>query len=324
MGRILSIRDYEKAAAATSFEDLWRSLCNDELFELGSLFKRVTGRALAPSFHGATQKDWAAMRRVLQHLEKFALRVNRLFGTAGWSDGELRTSLLDRAEAEDQSANEDSEYLALAHKLYDGLRNEVYFGGAGQSFRNHGLFELKSVPVMPRLDEQFYDIFISYKTARHADDAQRLADRLIATRQYSVWFDRYILNSIEDRPDIFEAEHLLAILRNAVSHCTCSIIFEGVLSAGAFGPETEEVLIAKRKLMLVNNAAVIWDWHGIEIMVTEWGITIHPKMITAFHQEGGVVKWSKAHAYEDENERDIAIDAALRAVAETRATRGIK
>lgn len=118
---------------------------------------------------------------------------------------------------------------------------------------------------------------------------------------------------------------LLAILRNAVSHCTCSIIFEGTLSAAALGPgDTEEVLIAKRKLMLVNNAAVIWDWHGIEIEATEWGITIHPNTITAFHQEDRVLKWSNARTYQTENERNIAIEAALREVVEAKATRGTK
>lgn len=161
MPSVLTIRDYEKAVAATSFDDLWRSLSNDELLELGLLLRRATGRALGPSFHGATPGDWAAMRRVLQNLERLVRRVNRLFGAADWSDGDLVSSLLARAEAEDQPAEEDSEYLTLAHRLYDELRNEAYFGGAGQPFRDHGLFELKSVPVMPRLDERSYDIFIS-------------------------------------------------------------------------------------------------------------------------------------------------------------------
>jgi len=318
MASILIVRDYEKAAAATNFDELWRSLSNDELFELRVMFERVTGQMLTAQFNGATPEDWATMRRVLGHLERLVRRVNSLVGSADWDNEALVTSSLARAELEDRAANEPPEYLAIANALYETLRTDLWYGGAGESFRDRSLFTFQKVPELPTLDDRSYDIFISYKTSRHADDARRLADRLVA-QGYRVWFDKYVLDRLGSRPEVFETEYLLAILRHGVKQASCTIIFEGMLYAAALGPgESEEELLKKRQLMRVNDAPVIWDWHGIEIAATEWGITIHPDTITAFHQAGGKVLWSTQYSYYGESQREDAIDAALRDVASAR------
>jgi hypothetical protein len=315
---ILIVRDYERAAAATSFDELWRNLSNDELFELRGIFERATGRSLTPFFDGATTEDWASMRRVLGHLERLVRHVNSLVGSADWGDEPLVMSLLARAEIEDRAANESPEYLAVANALYETLRTDFWYGGGGESFRDRGLFVFQKVPDSPTLDDRSYDIFISYKTSRHADDAQRLADQLIA-KGYSVWFDKYVLDRMGNRPEIFETEHLLAILRHAVKKSSCTIIYEGQLHAAALGPgDSVEELVNKRQLMRVNDTPVIWDWHGVEIAAAEWGITIHPNIILAFHQQGGKVRWSTKYAYFGESQREKAIDAALRDVGYAR------
>jgi hypothetical protein len=316
---ILIVRDYERATAANSFDELWHSLSNDELFELRMIFQCATGRSLMPLFNGATPEDWDSMRRVLGHLERLVRRVNSLIGAADWDDEPLVRSLLVRAEVEDRAANEAPEYLAIANELYKTLRDDSFYGGGGKLFADRSLFAFQKVPELPTLDGRSYDIFISYKTSRHASDAQRLADRLIA-KEYSVWFDKYVLDRLESRPQIFETEHLLAILRHAVEKSSCTIIYEGMMHAALLAPgQSEEKLLNERQLMRVNTAPVIWDWHGIEIAAAEWGITIHPNTIAAFHQQGGKVLWSTKHAYSGESQRDNAIDAALRAVADARA-----
>ena len=319
MANILIVRDYDRAVAANSFDELWRTLSNDELFDLRTMFECATGRSLRPMFNGASPEDWAAMRRVLGHIERSVRRVNSLIGSGDWGDESLVTKLLAQAEIEDRAANEAPEYLAVAHALYKTLRNDTWSGGGGETFSDRGLLAFQKVPDLPPLDEQSYDIFISYKTSRHAEDAQRLADQLI-NKGYSVWFDKYVLDQLESRPEIFETEYLLTILRHAVKKSSCTIIYEGILHAAALGPgDSEEELLNKRQLMQVGVAPVIWDWHGIEISAAEWGLTIHPDKIMAFHQEGGKVRWSTEHAYSDERQRENAIEAALRSVAEAKA-----
>ena len=192
---ILIVRDYERAAAANSFDELWHSLSNHELFELRMIFQCATGRSLMPLFNGATPEDWASMRRVLGHLERLVRRVNSLIGGADWGDKSLVWSLLARAEIEDRAANEAPEYLAVANALYETLRTDSWFGGGGKSFADRSLFAFQKVPELPTLDDRSYDIFVSYKTSRHGDEAQRLADRLIA-KGYSVWFDKYVLDRL--------------------------------------------------------------------------------------------------------------------------------
>jgi hypothetical protein len=319
VAKILIVRDYERAAAAESFEELWRSLSNDELFELRMIFESAIGHSLTPMFADATPEDWAAMRRVLGDLAQLVRRVNSLIGGKDWDDESLVRSLLARAEIEDRAANEGQEYLAIAKVLYGTLRTDSWFGGGGKTFADRSLFAFQKVPELPTLDDRSYDIFISYKTSRNAEDAQRLADLLIG-KGYSVWFDKYVLDRLKSKPEVFETEHLLAILSHAVKKSSCTIIYEGVLHAAALGPgDSEEDLINKRQLMRVNSAPVIWDWHGVEITAAEWGLTIHPNKIVAFHQEDGKVRWSTGYEYYGESQREIAIDAALRAVLDARA-----
>ncbi len=319
VGNILIVRDYEKAAAAKSFDELWRSLSNDELFDLITMFECATGRSLKFMFKEATPEDWASMRRVLGHIERSVRRVNSLIGSADWGDEALVIRLLAQAELEDRAANEAPEYLAVAHALYRTLRNDFLWGGGGETFGDSGLLAFQKMPDLPTLEDQSYDIFISYKTSRNAEDAQRLANQLLR-KGYSVWFDKYVLDRLKNRPEIFETEYLLAILTHAVKKSSYTIIFEGILHAAALGPgDNEEELLNKRRLMRVGDAPVIWDWHNIEITAAEWGLTIHPNTITTFHQQGGKVLWSTEHAYYDEGQRENAIDAALREVADAKA-----
>lgn len=203
----------------------------------------------------------------------------------------------------------------MAKTVYRQLRTDSWWGGGGKSFLDRSLLAFQTLPELPPLDDRSYDIFISYKNARHADAAQRLADLLIG-KGYSVWFDKHVLDRMEKKPEVFETDYLLAILRHAVTQSSCTIIFEGQLHAVALGPgDTEEKLLKKRRLMQVNGVTVIWDWHGIEISATEWGLTIHPDRIVAFQQKGGKVLWSTNHFYNGEKEGEKAIDAALDAVA---------
>lgn len=319
MASILILRDYERATAANNFDELWNSLSNDSLYDLRTIFQKATGRSLRSSFSGATPEDWSSMRRVLGHLERLVRRINSLIASTDWEDDELVASLLKRAESEDRANETEEEYLAVAHAVYETLRIDSWLGGGGTSFSDRSLLAFQKVPELSEFDDRSYDIFISYKTARHADEAQRLADQLIG-KGYSVWFDKYVLDRLESKPEVFETEHLLAILRNAIAKSSCTIIHEGELHAGALKPgDSEQELLRKRQLMRVNDTPVIWDWHGIEITATEWGITIHPNQIVAFHQQGGKVRWSSAHAYLGESQREEAIDAALRDVAAARA-----
>ena len=321
MASILIIRNYERAVAAKSFDELWHRLSNDELFDLRMLFECATGRLLKSSFDGATPEDWATMRRVLGYVERLVRRINSLIGSADWENKSLVWSVLTQAENEDRAANESPEYLGVAHSIYEKLRTDSWWGGGGQTFSDRSLLVFQKVPELPVLDDRLYDVFISYKTSRHADAAQQLADVLIG-KGYSVWFDKYVIDRLKGDAEVFETEHLLAILRHGVKNSACTIIFEGELHAGALAPgDNEEDLLKKRQLMRVNAvpAPVIWDWHGIEISAAEWGLAIHPNKITTFHQENGKVLWSKEHPYFSESQRNEVIDAALTAVAGARA-----
>jgi len=321
VGSILTVRDYERATAAKNFDELWGSLSNDELFDLRMLVELATGRLLKSSFDGATPEDWDAMRRVLGYVERLVRRINSLIGTADWENQPLVWSVLTEAESDDRAANESPEYLAVAHSIYEKVRTDSWWGGGGQTFSDRSLLVFQKVPELPTLDNRSYDVFISYKTSRHADDAQRLADLLIG-KGYSVWFDKYVIDRLKGEAEVFETEHLLAILRNAVKNSSCTIVFEGKLHAGALAPwDTEEELLKKRQLMRVTAVptTVIWDWHGIEISAAEWGLAIHPDKVTAFHQTDGKVLWTREHPYYGEIQRDEAIDVALQTMADARA-----
>lgn len=310
MATLLIVRKYAEAARAKSFVELWRTLNNDQCAELSDLFCQATGRTLDPFFQQATDEDWLSMSTVIANLKPIVVKLNDLLRDADWRNQAEIASLLEGAKQDDLATGKPREYVAMAASVANRVKFHVTIGGDAGGFGESCLFDLRTVSAPPTLDLSSYDLFISYKTKRHARRAARLAEHLGA-RGYRVWFDHTALNRMVNRPEIFEAEYLLSVLVNGVKCSRCTIIFEAVARAVALrSGRTEEQAIAERTAMRdANGALVAWDWQGIEIAATERGITIHPQAVAVFDTKSGAP--ARFIRYEDENGLLTAIHAAL-------------
>lgn len=308
MATLLIIRKYSEASRATSFAELWRSLNNDQLFHLCKMLRLGTGRDLDPPFNRATPEDWTAMRTLITILGSAATRLNAILSGADWTNNAEIDGVLEQTERE--AVRESGEYLAVMRYLIEEVRLYCAFGRAGSD--DYGLLEFRNLPIPPVLDESSYDMFVCYKTSRHATQAARLVEQL-TDLGYRVWFDKIVLNRVQNRPEVFEKGHLVSILTNAVQHSRCTIVFEAMMHAVQLSPnQTEEETLASRTTMKsANNALVAWDWQILEIGATKRGIAIHPTTVTAFRTEDGQTIWARTFYYVDDEQLLASIKSAL-------------
>jgi TIR domain-containing protein len=308
---VLIIHKHEEATRAGSFAELWSNLNNDQVSELCGLLRRSTGRYLYPPFAEATAEDWSAMAALIAKLGIAAAGFNALLAGKDWSKPLEIDAALEKARREAQTAGESPEYLAAARYLHDAIKLYLTFGDRKELFGPYRLLEFRTISPFP-VDGAAYDIFISYKTARNSAQAARLAERLSALG-YRVWFDQDVLDRMQKRPEVFEKEHLISILSNAVRNSRCTIIFEAVMHAVCLSPgRTEEEALADRTVMKdANDSLITWDWQGFEILTTRHGITIHPKTVMAFEIQDGKTLWSSSIFYNDDEQLLPSIETAL-------------
>jgi len=306
---VLVVNKLQEASRAKSFHELWHSLNNDQLSDLRRLLLAVTGRDLNPFFTNATPEDWSAMANLVTRLGPASIRLNTVLRDVDWANRTEFDAALENAQH--QVTQAPSEDLGVTKYLIEEIRNYRAFKQS-TSFGKYRLLEFKSVASPPVLDERPYDIFVCYKISRHATQAALLVDRLKALG-HRVWFDLDVLNKMQNRPEVFEKEHLISILTNAVQHSRCTIIFEAVMHAVELSPgETEEQSLADRTTMkFASDALLAWDWQILEISATKCGIAIHPNTVAAFRSERGKAIWAKSFHYHNDDELMIAVKTAL-------------
>jgi hypothetical protein len=309
MARVFIVNHLKKALAASTFAELWNALTNDQAFDASQALKATTGRDLDPSFHGATQEDWEAMRALLENLDRAADELNSVVRDLNWENSREVAAAM--TEARRSAAGKTAEYTALIELLTKKLEN---FGTweHPSDFGEYRLFDLKVIPELPPVDESPHDVFVSYKTSREKGRATALV-RDLRELGYKVWFDGAILDQMPNRPKKFEKEHLISILTKAVASARCTIVFEGVLHAVELTPDTtEEETLARRTTLLTDEGDfVAFDWQVLEISATSRGIAIHPKTVTAFEKEAGQTKWTSSFGYTGDAQLLLAIQSAL-------------
>ena len=118
---------------------------------------------------------------------------------------------------------------------------------------------------IPQRTTESYDVFISYKTRRYANEAELLAQHLIQLG-YKVWFDKYVLDNRNIYGKHYPNAELIEILKHAVRASKCSVIFEA---------ELERIQVAYLKANMSSNAVtdsrihtgskLAWSWQKLEI-----------------------------------------------------------
>ena len=110
-----------------------------------------------------------------------------------------------------------------------------------------------------------YDVFISYKTRRYADEAEMLAQHLIQLG-YKVWFDKYVLDTRNIYGKHYPNAELIEILKNAVRASKCSVIFEAELEriqVAYFTANASSNLVTDSRIHTGSKLA--WSWQKLEI-----------------------------------------------------------
>ena len=69
-----------KPRAATDFHDLWGGMTNDEAFDFGRYFLKVTGVELGNMFELGTSDDWTNVQPVVNSMIEFVSVANRELG----------------------------------------------------------------------------------------------------------------------------------------------------------------------------------------------------------------------------------------------------
>jgi hypothetical protein len=287
-------------------------LNNDQVFDLCHIVEMATGRKLNPPFARASSEDWRAVAAVISILGKATIRLNTMLNSVDWRNTEAINAVLVQARSEAVAAGEAPEYLTISRYLGEAVRRYYIFGNSNESFSGGRLLGFRTVSERAAPDDSAYDLFISYKTIRHSAQAAQLAGRL-ESLGYRIWFDQNILNRMQNRPDVFEREHLISILTNAVRHSRCTVIFEATMHAVQLMPgRTEEDALADGTIMkAANDALIAWDWQGLEIAAARQGITIHPNIVTAFETENGKTKWTRNFSYGDDKQLLTSIQTGL-------------
>jgi hypothetical protein len=313
LAKLLVIPNYSQALKARSFEELWRSLSNDQITDLYFLFKSAHGRAFAMPLKDAAPEDWGLVRDMLLALGNVVCQLNATISTVDWSDTITMSRLLEQARQE-ASAAKGRAYRAVLDKLANNLESEYLLES---DFGPRRLFDVHEVVIPAALaaliaDESAYDIFISYKRKKHAIQASSLAAELLK-RGYRVWFDQYAIDRMQDRPDLFERDHLLAILRNGIQRSECTIIFEAVMEAVLPSPgyTEEDVLAAGLAMRGEQGQLIAWDWHVVEAMTIQRGLGIHDRTIVAFRKNLGGTEWTKRYDYSSETDLAKIVVEAL-------------
>jgi hypothetical protein len=297
--KLLVIRKYEKACGATSFQELNRRLSSAELYDLCHILHESTGRQLQAPFVSATPEDWQAIKVLVQRLGDAAATINAMLAHVDWEDSDQILGAVDKLE--NDALKETAEYGTVLRRLAEDVK--IHLALEDSEDDHEDLIAFKTLPPQPVLDETAYDCFISYKTSRHAAQAAALASRLMA-QGYRVWFDKLVLEKMQNRPERFEAPHLIAILSNAIRRSKCTIMFEAVMHATSLLPGvTEEDALARHTVMRVPGSDLLaWDWQVLEVANTERGIAIHPSAVVAFRVKDGKTIWTETLPYRDQEE----------------------
>jgi hypothetical protein len=284
-------------------------MTNEQLSDLYFLTENVSGRRVALPIHKATQEDWAILQSVIVDLGEVVLELNSKLSDSSWADPSNRDALLEQVRNDAIISGKSAQYLGILKSISDEI---CLYGGSGPRFQPRRMFELRTLSANRSLDALSYDIFVSYKTDRYADQASRLA-RALTKRGYRVWFDKYVLDRMENRPDIFESDYLLSVLENGVKNSKCIAIFEAVKHAVVVPPRTtEDELVAKRRARRNKQGDLVsWDWQQVEIDAAHQGIAIHPGKIVAFKTQDAVVTWTHSYGYANERQLVSRIEAAL-------------
>jgi hypothetical protein len=307
---VFVVNNLQRALETQTFQELWRTLTDDQVFELRKCFEAAIGRELDAFFKDATAEDWEAMKTLLENLKTAALELNAVIRDRKLDWTNTRQVEAATNEACQMAAGRAPEYVALMDHLADQLR--FYSDGLMSDFGPYHLFDMKVIAAPPVVDESPHDIFVSYETSRHAEQATDLVRRL-RELGYRVWFDVNVLNQMQNRPKLFETEHLISILTRAVHRSRCTIIFEGELRDVQLPPGvTKEETLSRRTTMTTPQGNfVAFSWQGLEISETACGITIHPTTVAAFRIEGGRAMWTRSFDYGTDRELLTAITSAL-------------
>lgn len=210
-----------------------------------------------------------------------------------------------------EATKHSPQHLAVMRYL-TGLVRDYQSLGEGNTLGDRPLLEFKTTPKPLVFDDSAYDVFICYKIARHATQAAWLHSAL-TDLGYRVWFDKEVLDKMQDRPERFEKEHLISILTNAIRHSRCTVVFEAAMHAVVLPPgSTEEQTLANRSTMKgPKELLVAWDWQILEIGATEHGVAIHSRTVTAFQTKRGETIWSRDFYYDNDEQLLESIKIAL-------------
>jgi len=303
---LLIVRRYPDVLRYKSFDEFRSHVNSDQCWEWRKLYQRATGRSLNTYFSGIPDEYWPAFAEMIQNVKDIVDEINKRLLNMDWRELLSVNRILEGMKSENAANGKSPSYMAIMEEVAADVLVYSSLGREAAGFDESSLFDI--VSVIP-LDESEYDIFISYKTRNHAEQAKSMAEYL-AGRGYRIWFDQKVLEKKGERTGFFEKRYLLDVLRNGVEHSKCTLIFEAQLSAYALPPGmTEEQAVKENAIMMgPQGIHVAWDWQVVEIMASRRALAIHPRTIAIFDRESG-----SSVRYEDYSGSGLrdAVDRAL-------------
>lgn len=126
-----------------------------------------------------------------------------------------------------------------------------------------------------------FDLFVSYKTRRFAEQASWLTERLSGLG-YRVWFDQKVLDRKTDGR--WGMDELIDILVSAVEAAHCSVVLEAELEMVMLlpGMSEEDALTDKSAMKTEHGTLVAWNWQKLEIDASATSVSIHPSSQRVF------------------------------------------
>jgi hypothetical protein len=306
MTAVLVLNRLSQARDAGTFHEFWSHVGNDQWADWGLLFHEATDWSLpgvpVPA-QAVDDEQWTALRALVQAAAAAVEKMNEHLKDA---DPAVRESVCDAAQRFKDAADREDRgdvYRTVAESIFNTVLIWATLGRKAAGLGESRLFDVIQLQPPPVLDSTPYDVFVSYKTRRHADRAHQLATYLKA-QGYAVWFDEFVLGKRADRAVPWDHAHLETMLRNAVEHSRCTVVFEATLHSVVPGPgrTAADVVSDGHGMIGPGGDLVSRDWHVVEVMATQRGLAIHPNKVAVFDIAAG----KEARFLACEREEDVA------------------
>jgi hypothetical protein len=306
--RLVARKDLEKYE---NFADFCAHHNNDEVFRYVHLHNMmygtdITEKTISSSAHSALWKDFF---NLIELLSSLALAIDIIFKehSIEFDVGNEIADVIDKVDnnerptdAEVAMIDDHTQRMAQICKMIDvgvelnpklvplwGKVRDVFmcdldgtlmgtprWSGDPPRRKILDIFEIVERPKpLPYSGEQ-YDVFISYKRKRNANEARYLADAL-KSMGCKVWFDIDALSLREDeRVDKSELAKHLAL---AVKASRVAVVFAAQKEAVILQPgTTESDALASGDVMVDDYGGIIaWNWQKIEIDNANQMICVH-------------------------------------------------